>query len=91
MLIDQIKDVIDYSAAGNTPYTKEQITKTAYYIVFCTGLFHDDCKALQKKVAADQTWENFKTEFTIVHQDLRDSHMTARLTGYHVQANMAKS
>ena len=30
VFIDQIKYTIDYAAAGTTPYTKEQITKSLY-------------------------------------------------------------
>ena len=33
VLIDQIEDAIDYAASGNTPYSKEKITKMAYNIV----------------------------------------------------------
>ena len=44
VLIDQIEDAIDYAAAGNTPYSKEQITNMAYNIVYRTGIFRDECK-----------------------------------------------
>ena len=90
-LIDQIEYAINLPATRNTPYIKDQITKNAYHIVFFTGLFHDECKAWKKKVASDQTWANFKTEFTIAQQELRSSHMAAHLIGYHGQENMAKS
>ena len=60
VLIDQIEDLIDYSAADNTPYSKEQITNMAYNIVYRTGLFSDECKAWRKKAAPDQTWATFK-------------------------------
>ena len=67
VLIDQIEDAIDYAAAGNTPYYKEQITNTAYNIVYHTGIFRDECKTWRKKYAPDQTWITFKAEFTLAH------------------------
>ena len=42
VLMDQIEDVIDYAAAGNTPYSKEQTTNMAYNIVYRTDLFSDE-------------------------------------------------
>ena len=71
VLIDQIEDSIDYAAAGNTPYPKEQITNMAYNIIYRTGLFSNKYKAWRKKADLDQTWTTFKSEFTLAHQELR--------------------
>ena len=32
----------DYTAAGNTPYSLEQVIDVAFQLVYCTGLFFDD-------------------------------------------------
>ena len=90
VLIDQIEDAIDYAAARNTPYSKEQITNTAYNIVYRTGPFSDECKTWRKKDAPDQTWTIFKAEFTLAHQDLRESQVTVQNAGYHNQANITQ-
>ena len=70
VLIDQIKDAINYASAGNTPYSKEKITNMAYNIVYCTGIFSDECKTWIRKDAPNQTWTTFKAEFTLAHQNL---------------------
>ena len=90
VLIDQIEDSFDYAAAGNTPYSKEQITNMAYNIIYRTGLFSNECKAWRKKDAPDQTWTTFKAEFTLAHQDLRESQVTVKNAGYHNQANFTQ-
>ena len=38
-LFEQINDVDEYAASGNTPYTPLQIVMTAYQLVFNTGVF----------------------------------------------------
>ena len=86
-LIDQIEDAIDFSAAGNTPYSRQQIVNAAYNAVFRTGLFADDCKTWRKRPEADKTWDNFKADFTTAHQDLRESQITAGSAGFQNQAN----
>ena len=60
VLIDQIEDAIDYAAAGNTSYSKEQIMNMAYNIVYHTGLFSEECKTCRKKDAPNKTWTTFK-------------------------------
>ena len=86
VLIDHIEDSIDYAAAGNTSYSKEQITNMAYNIVYPTGLFSEKYKAWRKKSDLNQTWTTFKSELTLAHQDLRESHVTVLNTGYKNQA-----
>ena len=90
VLIDQIKDAIDYAAAKNTPYPKKQIMNMAYNIVYRTGLFSDKCKTWRKKNAPDQTWTTFMAEFILAHQDLRESQVTVHSAGYHNQANLTQ-
>ena len=43
-LTDQIENAVKYSAAGQTPYTSEQIVAVTDQLVFKTGLFLDTCK-----------------------------------------------
>ena len=44
-LFDRFKNCGDYAAAGNTPYSLEQVIGIALQIVYQTSLFLDDCKA----------------------------------------------
>ena len=62
----------------------------AYNIVYRTGLFSDEFKTWRKKDAPDQTWTTFKAEFTLTHQDLRESQVTVMNAGYHNQANFTQ-
>ena len=87
VLFDQIEDAIDFAAAGNTPFTNEQIVNSAYNLVFDTGMFTDECKEWRKKEATNKTWAEFKRKFTEAHQDLQESQATARSTGYAGYAN----
>ena len=62
----------------------------AYNIVYRTGIFSDECKTWRKKDTPDQTWTTFKADFTLAHQDLRESQDTVNNAGYHNQANFTQ-
>ena len=87
VLFDQIEDAVDFAAAGNTPFTNEQIVNAACNLVFDTGMFSDECKEWQKKETANKTWDEFKLRFAEAHQDLQESQATARSAGYSGSAN----
>ena len=87
----QIENAVEYAAAGQTPYTSEQVVIVAYQLVFQTGLFLDDCKIWRRKDPADKTWTVFKIFFATSHQKWRESQVaiasavfqTANATVYH--------
>ena len=87
-LYDQIEDAVTLAAAGQAPYTTPQIVSIAYTLVFNTSLFPDACREWRRRPIADHTWVNFKTTFTIAHQELRESQVTSEQAGYH-NANAA--
>ena len=60
----------------------------AYNIVYRTSIFINKCKAWRKKASLDQTWTTFKSEFTLTHQDLRESQVTVMNAGYQDQNNI---
>ena len=41
-LFDRVENCIDYAAAGNTPYSLEQVLGIDFQRVYQTGLFVDD-------------------------------------------------
>ena len=43
----------------------------------------DDCKAWKYRPAIQKTWAQLKTEFSIAHNELTESHHTARTSGFH--------
>jgi hypothetical protein len=55
--------------------------------MFKTGVFAEACREWRQKPALDKTWTNFKSDFTIAHNDHRKMQSTtANGAGYH-QAN----
>ena len=84
---DQIEDAVEFASAGNAPFTPVQVVNTAYNVIFTTGMFHDDCKLWKRKPAANKTWNQFKVDFAIAHEELVESNQTAQSAGF--QANNA--
>jgi ribosomal protein S17E len=82
-LFDQIEEALDLAAAANAAYTSQQIVAYAYNIVFQTGVFADACRDWRRRIIAEKTWANFKTDFAVAHQELRESQLTAQGAGYH--------
>ena len=51
---DQIEDVMEYTAPRNAPFSPEQIVNTAFYVIFTTCMFHDDCKLWKRRPAYEK-------------------------------------
>jgi hypothetical protein len=88
-LFDQVENAVDFAAAGNTPYSPEQVVATAYQLIFATGLFLDDCKVWKRQLDNYKTWANFKRDFTLSHRDFRETKTTTAAAGYQ-SANAAQ-
>jgi hypothetical protein len=82
-LFDQVENAVDFAAAGNTPYSPEQVVATAYQLVYATGMFLDDCKIWKRHPEAYKTWGHFKRDFTLSHRALREAKVTSAGAGYH--------
>ena len=70
---DQIEDAVEFTAAGNAPFTPVQVVNTAFNVIFTTGMFNDDCKVWKRKPSDTRTWAQFKIYFAITHQELVES------------------
>jgi hypothetical protein len=81
-LFDQIKDAVALAAAAQAPYSPAQIVSIAYTLVFATGMLLEACREWRRN-PDDHTWQIFKTFFAEAHQDLRDSQITSKQSGYH--------
>ena len=66
-LFDRVENCGDYAAAGNTPYSLEQVLGVAFQLVYQTGLFVDDYKAWKRLPIQQRTWTAFKTFFATAH------------------------
>jgi hypothetical protein len=82
-LFDQVEDAVDLAAAAQAPYTIAQIVAYAYNNVFQTGLFADACRDWRRRPAIEKTWVQFKVDFALAHQELRESLLTTQGAGYH--------
>ena len=59
-LFDRVENCGDYAAAGNTPYSLEQVLGIAFQLVYQSGLFVDDCKSWKRLPMQQKTWTAFK-------------------------------
>jgi hypothetical protein len=86
ILYKQIEDSIEFAAAGQTPYSPEQVLSIAYQLVFRTGIFVDDCKLWKRQAAAYKTWPQFKIDFAIAYQEYSEAfETTPRAAGFSAQ------
>ena len=82
MLIDQIKECIEFANASNLPFTVVQILNTAYNLVFNTGCFFKDSKKWNACPNNEKTWDNFKTHFLQAQNELWLQQQTTQTSGY---------
>jgi hypothetical protein len=87
-LFDQIENAVNYAAAGNTPYSPQQVVATAYQLLFATGMFPDECKVWKRRDPAYKTWDHFKRDFALSHREFREARVTSAGAGYQ-SANVA--
>jgi len=69
-LFEQIEEAVEYADAANAPYNETHIVSRAILLVFKTGIYNDSCREWRKRPITEQTWNNFKEDFTKAHRDL---------------------
>ena len=82
-LFNRVENCGDYAAAGNTPYSLEQVLGIAFQLVYQTGLFVENCKALKRLLVQKKTWTAFKTFFATAHNEWRESQSTTTGAEFH--------
>jgi hypothetical protein len=87
-LFGQVEDAVDFAAAGNTPYSPVQVRATAYQLIYATGMFLDDCKVWKCQTTAYKTWEHFKRNFAVSHNEFREATVTSAGAGYQSASNV---
>jgi rubrerythrin len=86
VLYQQIEDAIEFAAAGQTPYSPKPILDVAYQLIFCTGIFSNDCKIWKRQPAAYKTWPQFKVDFAVAHQEYSEAlDVTPAASGFHAE------
>ena len=83
VLFSQLEDGVDYAAAGGQAYSPTQIVNLAYTLIFNTGQYHEACREWRRRPQAEKTWPNFKQDFALAHNDLREIALTTQAGGYH--------
>jgi hypothetical protein len=73
LMYQQIKDAIEFAAAGQSPYSPDQVLNIAYQLVFRTEFFSDDCKIWKRQAAAYKTWPQFKLDFAVAYQEYSEA------------------
>ena len=79
-LFEQLQEGQTFAAKGDETISDSQLMRWAYENLLSTGLFDRDCARWRKKPTTDQTWENFKTFFTIAEDDRFKNTTTSEAT-----------
>lgn len=83
VMFKQIDDALEFAAAGQSPYTPQQVLNIAYQLVFKTGLFSDDCKIWKRHAGDYKTWPQFKLDFALAYQEYSESlEISPRAAGF---------
>ena len=69
----RIKKCQEFTSAGDTSYTPQQILSTTYQGIFRSGVLPEGCKDWRKKPLQEKTWGAFKTHFATEYLDLKES------------------
>eukprot|EP00957_Ditylum_brightwellii_P180811 13774702-Ditylum_brightwellii.AAC.1 len=83
--IDEEQILMD---AANALFTKNQLVRKAFNLIFVTEAHNDACKEWRCKAPINKTWINFGTHFTDAHEELMELQGAAKQAGY--TTNMAE-
>ena len=90
-LYKDIDDLVDLSGRTGVPTTPEQSVTISYVILWRCGVLKDYLKTWNAKLAAEKTWNNFKSHFrhgVKEYKNLRGTVMHDSQFGQHHQANL---
>jgi hypothetical protein len=89
--VQQINEALGYAAAGGSPYSDSQTVTNAYNLLFQTGMFPDACREWRRRLADEQTWTNFQTDFALAHDDWKSSRNTSQQQGYQAANHLVET
>jgi hypothetical protein len=87
-LFKQIEDGVRYANSGSQPYMEEQYVNGDFLLFLNTGAIPDTCRDWQRRTPMNQTWAEFRREFSRSQREQRIISSTASGAGYHT-ANVA--
>jgi hypothetical protein len=82
-LIAQFDKGMEYADAACCSFSPSQILMMAEWLIFNTGLFHDDIKVWHATPVDTRTWDSFQTFFHQAHQRYRRQKETTQQAGYY--------
>jgi hypothetical protein len=88
-LFKQIEDAVRYANSGMQPYIEAQYVNIAFLLILNTGAIPDACRDWQRRTPVNQTWADFRREFTRAQWEQRIISSTASGAGFHT-ANVAE-
>jgi uncharacterized coiled-coil protein SlyX len=89
-VIKQINDAVAFADAGGEPIQAKRILRTAYSIVYDTGLYYETLEKWDDKPAADKTWKNFQTHMNIAKTKMDKRCQADKAAGYHNANHIAE-
>ena len=81
-LIDQIEKATEITDASNQPLSAKQVLRTAYTLVFNSGMYFDECKTWNSKTNDTKSWTTFKYHFLEAQLSLRLQQQTTQHAGF---------
>jgi hypothetical protein len=87
-LFKQIEDGVRYANAVMQPYMEAQYVNIDFLLILNTGAIPDACRDWQRRTPVNQTWADFRREFSRAQREQHIISSTASGAGYHT-ANVA--
>jgi hypothetical protein len=78
----RIEECVDFAAAGNTPFSPQQVVNQAFYTVQKSGFFTDDCREWKRLPVGEKTWNRFKEHFSRAYHELKEATNTTQTGGF---------
>jgi hypothetical protein len=88
-IIKQINDAIAVASAGGDPLSAKRILRTAYLLVYDTGLYYEDLEKWDEEPETNKTWDNFQKHMRAAQTKLKKRKTLNKNSGYH-GANLAE-
>ena len=77
-----VEDLIEIGELECRHYSPQQIVDLGYIIISKHQIFRSDIRKWMRRPLLQQTWPNFKSYFTVAHQELRNTDVTVDELGF---------
>ena len=84
IIFSAIEDLVKIGELAGHPFSPVQIIDLGFIVIMKHQIFRIDIKKWIRRPIVEQTWVNFKNNFTAPHQELRDMDTTVNELGFHI-------